>query len=238
MANSKPVARKIPSRSPLPRVVEALQAFYGRPKRPSVRDPFEQILWENLAYLASDERRAAAWKRFKAEVGTKPSQVLAAPRALLTEIGRAGIMPAGSANKVQESAAVALEEFGGSLKPLLKLPFKDAKKALRKFPSIGEPGAEKILLFAGSHPVLALDSNGLRVLRRLGFGRDDKNYTKSYRSVQEALAAGLPLDTAFLTRAHQLLRRHGQELCKTSHPRCDACPLQKNCGYYARSTED
>ena len=233
MADSKPVTQKTtPSRSPLVRVVEALEAFYGRPKRPSVRDPFEQILWENLAYLASDERRSQAWKHFRARVGTKPAQVLAAPRALLMEIGQAGIMPAGSANKVQESATIAMEEFGGSLKPVLKLPLKDAKKALRKFPSIGEPGAEKILLFAGSHAVLALDSNGLRVLRRLGFGRDDKNYTKSYRSAQEAVAPGLPLDTAWLTEAHQLLRRHGQELCKTNHPRCDACPLKKDCAYY------
>ena len=118
------------------------------------------------------------------------------------------------------------------MKPLLKLPLDDAKKALRKFPSIGEPGAEKILLFAGSHPVLALDSNGLRVLLRLGFGREDKNYAKSYRSAQKAAAPGLPLDVAWLTETHQILRRHGKELCKTNHPRCEACPLKKECAYF------
>lgn len=229
------MARKAASgTNPLRRIVRSLAAFYGRPKPPAVRDPFEQILWENLAYLASDERRAAAWKRFKAEVGTKPADVLAASKTTLLEIGRAGIVPANSANKLVESAAIAEEEFGGDLKPLRKLPLKEAKKALRKFPSIGEPGAEKILLLAGSHPVLALDSNGLRVLLRLGFGREDKNYGKSYRSVQEALAPGLLLDTGFLTEAHQLLRRHGQELCKTNHPRCEACPLNEECAYSRR----
>ena len=214
------------------RIVRVLARFYGRPKAPAVRDPFEQILWENLAYLASDERRAEAWKRLKAEVGTKPSRVLAVPRARLMEVGQAGIMPANSAEKLRESAEIALEEFGGDLKPVLKLPLKDAKKALRRFPSIGEPGAEKILLFAGSHPVLALDSNGLRVLHRLGFGKEDKNYTKSYRCAQEAVAPGLPLETAWLIQAHQLLRRHGQQLCKTNHPRCEACPLKEKCAYY------
>jgi len=230
------VAPRAASRAhPLRHIVEVLAGFYGRPRPPAVRDPFEQILWENLAYLASDERRAAAWKRFKAEVGTKPADVLAAGKATLMEIGRAGIVPANSANKLVESATIAVEEFGGSLKPILKLPLKEARKALRKFPSIGEPGAEKILLIAGSHPVLGLDSNGLRVLLRLGFGKEDKNYSKSYRSVQEALAPGLPLDVAFLTEAHQLLRRHGQELCKTNHPRCEACPLKKECAYYRKS---
>jgi endonuclease III len=224
--------------SPLLRLIDALRALYGRPKPPAVTDPFEQVLWENVAYLASDERRARAWKRLEVEVGTKPAAILKAPRSKLMEIGRAGIVPAATAEKLREIAEIAVEEFGGDLKPVLKLPLKDAKKALRKFPSIGEPGAEKILLFAGSHPVLALDSNGLRVLRRLGFGKEDKNYTKSYRSAQEAVAPGLPLDTAWLTEAHQLLRRHGQELCKTNHPRCDACPLQKDCAYYISSTED
>jgi hypothetical protein len=32
------------------------------------------------------------------------------------------------------------------------------------FPMIGEPGAEKILLFSGVLPVPALESNGVRVL--------------------------------------------------------------------------
>jgi len=227
------MARERASRPhPLRHIVEVLADFYGRPKPPVVRDPFEQILWENLAYLASDERRAEAWKRFKKEVGTKPADVLAAPRGKLMEAGRAGIVPANSTGKLIESATIAVEEFGGTLKPILEIPLKEAKKALRKFPSIGEPGAEKILLLAGSHPVLGLDSNGLRPLLRLGFGKEDKNYGKTYRSVQEALAPGLPLDIAFLTEAHQLLRRHGQELCKTNHPKCEACPLKKECAYY------
>lgn len=218
-------------RSPLRRVIDALEAFYGRPKPPAVTDPFEQVLWENVAYLASDERRAQAWKRFKTEVGTKPAQILKATRSKLLDIGKAGIVPASTADKLRKIAEIAVDEFDGDLKPVLKLPLAQAKKALRKFPSIGEPGAEKILLIAGSHPVLALDSNGLRVLLRLGFGKEDKSYAKTYRCAQEAVAPGLPLDAAWLTRAHQLLRRHGQELCKTNHPRCDACPLRNDCAY-------
>ncbi len=232
------MARKTPSakESPLVGVVAALETLYGRPPRPAVTDPFEQVLWENVAYLANDERRAQAWKRFKAEVGTKPERILEAAPSRLMAIGKAGIVPAITAEKLRRIAEIATEEFGGDLKPVLKLPLAEAKKALRKFPSIGEPGAEKILLFSGTHPVLALDSNGLRVLLRLGFGREDKNYTKAYRSAQEAVARGLPLDTAWLTRAHQLLRRHGQELCKTNRPRCEACPLRTGCAYYRKST--
>ena len=36
-------------------------------------------------------------------------------------------------------------------------------------------------------------------------------------------------DAPRMIRAHQLLRRHGQELCKTNEPRCPRCPLAARC---------
>src|SRR5437660_404728 len=90
-------------------------------------------------------------------------------------------------------------------------------------PAITDP-LEIILLFTRSFPLLALDSNGLRVLLRVGFGLEQKNYSASYRSVQEALKDQIGKDYEFLIRAHQLLRRHGKELCRTNYPACEMCP--------------
>jgi endonuclease III len=217
---------------PLPRFLEALRKFYGRPQPPAVTDPFEQILFENVVYLADDVRRTEAFRLLRELTGLKPERILAASRAELYQIGRKGIMPGNSVEKLRQIAATALEEFGGDLSDALRSPPGDAIKALKKFPSIGDPGAEKILLFSGVLPVLALDSNGLRVLRRLGFGREDKNYARSYRSAQEAAAGQIPKDCAVLIEAYQLLRRHGQELCKTKHPHCEACPVRAECVYF------
>ena len=68
--------------------------------------------------------------------------------------------------------------------------------------------------------MMALDSNGLRVLYRLGFAEEQKNYSATYRLVQDEIHEQLPPDCDSLIRAHQLLRQHGQELCKGSKPRC------------------
>ena len=46
-----------------------------------------------------------------------------------------------------------------------------------------------------SYPLLALESNGLRVLLRLGFADEKKSYSASYRGVQQALAGQLPSQT-------------------------------------------
>jgi endonuclease-3 len=128
----------------------------------------------------------------------------------------------------------AREDFDGDLRPVLKLPLSKAKKAFQKFPGIGEPGAEKILLFTRSYPVLALESNGLRVPLRLGFGEEKKSYSATYRLVQQAVRDGHGKVFTWLIQAHLLLRRHGKELCRRSEPLCDICPLARDCEYYQR----
>ncbi len=212
-----------------PLVIDRLGAHYGRPKPSSLTNPWLLILWENVAYLADDERRAKAFRTLRKEVGVRPAEILAASDESLLRVTAHGIMAERFAQKLRQCARICLEDFDGDLNPVLKWPLAKAKKALQKFPGIGEPGAEKILLLSRKEPILALDSNGLRVLLRLGFGQEDKNYAKMYRAAQQAVAPDLPADGAALIRAHQLLRQHGQELCKTKDPKCDQCPLAEEC---------
>jgi endonuclease III len=220
----------------LRKAIATLRGLYGEPEPPAVTDPFQQILWENVAYLTSEAKRAEAFAMLEQDIGLEPKRILAAPPPALQQIGRKGILPSGTAAKLYQIAEIAIDEFDGDLGPVLKLPLKDAKKALQKFPSIGEPAAERILLFARSHPVFSMDSNVLRVVQRLGFAREEKSYSASYRRAQEAVAPELPEDFDGRIEAYQLLRRHGQQLCKRSHPLCEACPLRAGCAYARASS--
>lgn len=212
-------------------MIHWLQSTFGRPKPPK-SDPFELILWENVAYLLSDERREAAFEALCQRVGRTPKAILGAPQATLLEIAKMGGMrPEVRVERLRTIARMTLDQFHGDLRTALKLPLKQAKKALRLYPNIGEPGAEKILLFTNSYPVLGLDSNGLRVLLRIGYGQECKNYSATYRSVQEAVAGEMGQECAPLITAHQLLRRHGQERCKLNAPLCGICPVADLCKY-------
>jgi endonuclease-3 len=102
---------------------------------------------------------------------------------------------------------------------------------LRQFPNVGEPGAERILLLCGVATGLPLESNGLRVLNRLGWGRIQKNYAATYRSVQDELKLEVPVHVERLKEAHLLLRIHGKTLCKERMPLCHQCPVAKECRY-------
>lgn len=208
-----------------------LALHYGAIARPAREGPFEMILWEMVAYLTDDSRRAAAFSELKRRVGLTPGQILAASTEELTEIARLGGSIAAStrAGRMQVAARIAEEEFDGDLFSLLHLPLQKAKKHLMRFPMIGEPGAEKILLFCGALPVLALESNGLRVLLRLGVAEEKKSYTATYKAIREQTLRELPDDIPMLQQAHLLLRRHGQELCRASEPACRECPVSDQC---------
>jgi endonuclease-3 len=221
-------------RIPLPQFVERLQAHYGKQKPPKLADAWEMILWENVAYLADDDRRRQAFQTLKKRVGTDPEQILAASDEALVEVASHGILAEQFAEKLRKCAQIHRDEFKGDLGAVLMWPTAKAKQALQKFPGIGGPGAEKILLFTRTNAVLALESNGLRVLLRLGFGEDKKSYSTTYCLVQEAVTTEPGEDYAWLIQAHLLLRRHGQELCRRSEPLCDQCPLAADCAYYQR----
>lgn len=213
-------------------IIKGLQGYYGPPGPPKVTDPLGMILLENVAYLVSDERREQAFSSLCERVGATPPEILMAHDGALLEVARRGGMhPAARVEKLRRIAQIALQEFDGDLDKILKQPLPKAIKLLKKFPGIGDPGAEKILLFSRAQPILALDSNGLRVLLRLGYGENQKSYASTYRSAQEAIDGDLDRDFDWLIAAHQLLRRHGQELCKTNAPLCSRCPVKTSCRF-------
>jgi endonuclease-3 len=219
-------ARPTPTR--LDAILARLEAHHGRPSKPPARTAFEQVLWDVSCYLVPDERRAEVLERLRREVGTRPKDVLAASRsALLRAVEPGGMQPAMRAERVRAAALLADEL--GDLDAAARKPLVEAVKTFARFPSIGKPGAEKLLLFAGAHAVPALESNGLRVLERLGYAKPARSYAATYRSVRASLASEGERDVAHWTRAHLLLRRHGQEICRRTSPACAACPVRTEC---------
>ena len=224
--------------SSLRRIVTLLKKRYGKPKPPAAgRDPLALILWEMVAYLTDDETRARAFGLLRARVGLAPSAVRGARVSVLSAICREGgpVQPDHRARRMQEVAAIAQDEFDGNVSQVLTWDYAKAVKALQRFPSVAEAGADRILMLCGSHAVLGMESNAIRVLCRLGYAKEDiKRYTKMYRAARDAAMAELPKKAAALAEASLLLREHGKQTCKTSAPRCSECPITGTCAWYGR----
>ena len=217
------------------KLIARLKRHYGEPKLPPARGPFELVLWENACYLLPDERRAEVFEGLRAEVGLNADAILEAKdETLLRWAKRGGMRPETRVFRWREIARLTRRQFDGDLDRILEQPYDQAKRALKQFPSIGDPGAEKILLFCGIARGLPLESNGLRVLTRVGYGREQKSYGASYRSVQDVLQNQLPRNGADLASSHLLLREHGKTLCKTNAPACRNCPASDLCAFPAK----
>jgi endonuclease III len=218
----------------LPAQLDLLEQLHGRPKPPKPKTAFEWVLWENVAYLVPDEKRAQAFEALRISGATTPRGLLEVPRERLLAVTALGGMHAEKrADRLVESAELVVERFEGDLERVLRRPQPEARRALQAFPAIGAPGADKILLFTGAYPVPALESNGLRVLVRLGHAAEQKSYDATYREGVGALAPHAGRGQRWLVRAFELLRRHGQTLCKRSEPLCFDCPLEKACPFAA-----
>src|SRR5258706_10986734 len=146
----------------LKRLIARLRRHYGEPNVPPAHGPFELVMWENSCYLLTDERRAAVFEGLRTQVGLKASAILKADKAVLLALAKMGGMrPETRVFRWLEIARITMSQFNGNLDSILKEPYEKAKKALKQFPNIGDPGAEKILLFCGSSPGLPLEWNGM-----------------------------------------------------------------------------
>jgi len=135
--------------------------------------------------------------------------------------------------RLKDIAARVEDEFGGDLRAGLVGPIPEMRKALKKFPNIADPGADRILLFAGVAPVAAVPSNCPHVVVRVQHGKESQNYGVTYREAQQAIEAEVPGKIDARARAYLLLKRHGQDLCKRTKPKCWQCPVSSSCAFFA-----
>ena len=218
-------------RWPLAEAIKRLRKHYGStPTWPST-DPFDLVLWESCAYLVDDLHRAKVYARLVRATGGRPAQIAGMQAQALARIIEkdGGMSPLMRAEKLQRAANLVLEWGQDELRRLCEEEPERASKLLKQWPGISGPGVDRILMIAGSRRTLAPESNGLRVLVRLGFGVLNTRYEKTYASVAEATAPELPKTPEGLIQAHLLLRRHGKTLCKTARPHCEDCPLSAQC---------
>jgi endonuclease III len=220
------------TRLTLPEILNQLEAFYGKHEPCWPSDPYLFLLWWYCGYPASEGSCNKGWKELTGRIGTDPDAILEVhPAKLAAALKPGGMFPELRAERMKEVILRIKNEFDGDLRAALAGPVTKAHKILKTFPSIAGPGADRILLFAGIQPVAAVPSNCPGVLGRIQNGREEKNYNASYRQAQHMIDSEVPATFDARIRAYLLLKRHGQELCKRTKPKCEICPVRPVCAF-------
>jgi hypothetical protein len=120
------------------------------------------------------------------------------------------MVPELRALRLKEIAMRVKDAFGGDLRGVLAGTLTATRKTLKKFPGIADPGADRILLFAGLAPIAVVPSNCPQVLVRVPYGKEREKYGVSYREAQQAIVAEVPETFDDRTRAYLLLKRQAR----------------------------
>jgi endonuclease-3 len=211
--------------------LDQLRTFYGALPAPP-RDPFTLFVWEVLSVHSTPRKRDLAMAALKRIRALTPDAMWKAPKKKLDE----SVAIAGPYNEQRLKAlrtGVDIFRRTPGLPATLRGPLAPARRALKGLPQMGEGGAYRMLLFAADQPVLPVDARLSRVARRLGFGEPHADFTKTARSVREAIAKELPADVEAYRRAFLYLAHHGGTTCTEADPHCAVCPLLKDCAFGA-----
>ena len=210
-------------------LVDALARAGGEPPA-ALADPYAIVLHENAGYLIDDDKRDALYARIAALAPSAVAMIAADHDALLAIARDGGMRPEERVARWRAIAEITLDEADGDLLAALRtLPLGRARTLLARYPAIGAPGVDRILLFSEIAAVPSADSNGLRVLERYGAVAAGQPYARSYRDACAALRAAFGDDAAALRRAYLVLRQHGKTLCRRAVPDCPRCSVRASC---------
>ena len=207
---------------------------YGEPER-SHMDAVSELVCTILSQNTNDVNRDRAYTALRSRFPTW-EQVRDAPARQVV----AAIRPAGLANqtgpRIQRvlRRITQLDPTSGQLNIdfLADLPIEQARQWLMSLDGVGPKTAAIVLLFSLNRPAFPVDTHIHRVTTRLGLIPPGTTAEKAH-GILEALVPP-ELYYAF----HLNLIAHGRAVCKARRPRCEVCPLQRQCDYFQNARNE
>jgi len=128
--------------------------------------------------------------------------------------------------RLHETAAILVARHGGTVPADLD--------ALRALPGIGSYTAAAVASFAFGQRHAVLDTNVRRVLARLVAGQPWAGTASSVSVAERRLAESLlPAEPAVAARWSVAVMELGALVCTAAGPRCDDCPVARECAWLA-----
>ena len=187
------------------------------------RDPFETLIMTIISQNTADRNTIRAFERLSKHFEIKPEVLANAEISQIEDALRTAGLYRNKAKTIKMVSTVIVEQFHGSVKPILSLPFEEARKVLIALPGIGPKTTDVVLLFSAQQPTIPVDTHVNRVTKRLGFAPANGDYEAVRTSLQSLY------NPRNYLAVHVLLIAHGRRYCKAIRPLCVQCPVNKHC---------
>ena len=127
------------------------------------------------------------------------------------------------ARNLKKTAKKIISEFNGDLPNTIE--------ELKKLPGIGSYTSSAIIAIAFNKPIIPLDGNVERVLKRVFFLRNDHETSKKNIFNKKSFFGKSKRSSDYA----QAIMEMGALICKPINPLCFKCPISKNCISYKKN---
>ena len=208
-------------------VHQKLVDFYGYPDWRNPLPALDELVSTILSQNTNDTNRDRAFEALITQFPTWEEVRDADSQQVID-----AIRPAGLANqkgpRIQNILKEITKQRGSlDLSFLVDMPTDDVRQWLLQFKGVGPKTAAIVLQFSLGKAAFPVDTHIYRVTGRLGIRPEKMNAEQAH----DYLAGMLPEETYY--PAHLNLIRLGREICQARNPKCQQCPLNDMCDYYA-----
>ena len=182
-------------------------------------NPFQLLVAVILSAQCTDKRinqiTPALFERFPT-----PESLAEVSPDIVFDYLRSVSYPNNKAKHLVGMARTLIAEFDGQVPGTVE--------ELIRLPGVGRKTANVIVSVVYNLPAMAVDTHVFRVSKRIGLTNG-----KTVLAVEKDLVKNLPEDKIYI--AHHWLILHGRYICLARRPKCEICPLQSFCRYFAKT---
>lgn len=199
-------------------IIKKLKEYYPDAKCSlNFTTPFEMLIAVILSAQCTDERVNKTTPSIFEKYNT-PEDFSNMSLELLESL----IHPCGfyrnKAKNIKSTAQILVEKYNS------KVPH--TMDELISLPGVGRKTANVVMLEAFNNPQgVAVDTHCRRICNRIGF-----SYNKEPIKIEQDLLKIFPKD--YYYDLNHILIWHGRKICTSRNPKCENCPISKDCKYF------
>jgi len=206
------------------KILQLLKKTFAMPKWAAAKkEPFETLIMTIISQNTAGRNTAKAFENLSKQFEIAPEALANAKTNQIEECLKVAGLYKNKAKAIKQISRIILERFHGTLRPILSMPFEEARKTLLQLPGVGPKTADVVLLFCSEKPTIPVDTHVNRVSKRLSLAPDNGDYEAVRESLQLLYT---PKD---YLAVHVLLISLGRKYCKARNPLCKQCPLNMLC---------
>ena len=207
------------------RICDLLESAFGKPKWNRHNPPLDELV---LTILSQNTTAANCQRAFDNLRGAFPTwdDVRNAPVEKIADSIRTGGLSEIKAGRIRSILGQIHNQQGAlDLEWLVDLSMEDATRYLLAFDGVGPKTAACVLLFSLGKPAFPVDTHVHRMALRVGLIPARTNAETAQKLLQEVVPP------ARVYSFHMNAIRLGREICRPASPKCEICPLNRECDF-------